>query len=125
MGEIQAWIDADNAVAKAKELYDKTEMQLKIVMNQAQKAAEQARKEVERMMAETGEYEITEGNIKVAWSTPRMSVRVIDPDAVPEEFCKIERKPKLKEIKEYLETTECNWAKLEPGEIKLNWRYIK
>lgn len=61
----------------------------------------------------------------------RESVKVVDPEAVPEAFCKVERKPKLKEIGDYLRAQARaslplpNWAALELGESKLAWRAKK
>jgi hypothetical protein len=86
------------------------------------------------LMEETGEPEVVlPGEVtdfKIGWSNPPERVKV-EPDAVPEEFCKIERKPKLKDIGDYLKGLReqgaafPNWASFERGEPKLGWKSIK
>ncbi len=89
---------------------------------------------VAEIMAETGEPEVVlPGEVtdfKIAWSKARERVKV-EPDAVPDEFCKIERKPRLKEIGEFLHHLQeqglslPNWARFEAGESKLTWKAVK
>ncbi len=122
---IKDWVRADEALSNAEIAYKKREAQLSLAVLEARNAADKARKTVEEMLAETGEYEVLVDNVKVSWSTPRESVKISDPLAVPDEYCKIERKPKLTEIKKYLESNKVNWASMESGEAKLQWRYTK
>jgi hypothetical protein len=64
-------------------------------------------------------------NYRVSYHTQPERV-VVDADAVPDEYCKIERKPKLTEIKAMLqEGVQTNWARLERSEPKLNWKMVK
>ncbi len=59
-------------------------------------------------------------------TTGRESVKVENPDAVPDEFCKLERKPKLTEIKKHIqEGNQVNWACIERGEGKLTYKIKK
>ena len=87
-------------------------------------------KAVKALMDETGEAELmlpANGGTwnKVYYTTPRQKV-IVDDDAVPDEFCKIERKPKLREIGEMLESgASVNWARYETGESKLAWKNVK
>ncbi len=86
-------------------------------------------KAIDAIMKESGEFEvgltIGHNHYKINYSTPRQSVKIVDIDAVPDEFCKIERKPKLKEIGELLKNGNTNWAMFELGEKKLQWKAIK
>jgi hypothetical protein len=85
-------------------------------------------------MAETGKVEVllpgAVTDFKIGWSTPRETVRV-EPDAVPDEFCKIERKPRLKEIGEYLKGLRDagepfpNWGGFQTGASKPAWKAVK
>ncbi len=97
-------------------------------------ALQDAWKEIEQLLGETGEYEVllpgTVTDYKIGWS--RASERIsADPDATPDEFCKIERKPKLKEIGDHLKALRDtgqalpNWASFERGEPKLGWKAVK
>lgn len=86
------------------------------------------------LMASTGEPEVTLPgagvDYKIGWTPPRESVKV-DADAVPDEFCKIERKPKLKEIAEHLNGLRDsaaalpNWGSFQLGASRLTWKAIK
>lgn len=86
------------------------------------------------LMAATGEVEMllpgTGVDYKVGWTTPRESVKV-EPEAVPDEFCKLERKPKLREIGEWLREQRDagvdlpNWGRFELGERRLSWKAVK
>ncbi len=90
--------------------------------------------DIKVLMEETGEFEIVlPGEVmdfKIGWSTPRETVKA-EPDATPEEFCKTEKKPKLKEIAEHLNLLRSagadlpNWASFQIGEAKLGWKAIK
>ncbi len=54
------------------------------------------------------------------------SVKVENPDAVPDEFCKIERKPKLNDIKKHIkEGNSVNWATIETSQGKLTYKIKK
>jgi hypothetical protein len=100
----------------------------------AETKLEQAWVEVEKLMAETGEPEVfllgEVTDFKIGWSSPRQTVKV-EADAVPDEFCKIERKPKLKEIGDYLKRLKeegaalPNWGRFEDGATKLTWKAVK
>lgn len=86
-------------------------------------------KALDFLMQETGEVEVLlkadNGWNKIYYTTPRQKV-VVDDAAVPDNFCKIERKPKLKEIGEELDRGALfNWARYETGESKLAWRNVK
>jgi hypothetical protein len=69
-------------------------------------------------------------DFKIGWTTPRETVKA-EPDATPDQFCKIERKPKLKEIAEHLKHLRQanlplpNWASFERGASKLAWKAVK
>jgi hypothetical protein len=125
-----AALDAERELSKAKKKLDDATTLLSQAKNGAEKRLADAWLVVEKMMAENGEYEVVipaEGfNYKINYSTPRQSVKVIDPDAVPDHLCKIERKPRLKEIGDLLKAGEShNWASLEYGDKHLQWKVTK
>lgn len=104
---------------------------LKIQKAEADTAVVNAWQAIKSLMDETGEAEVVlaAGNgtwNKIYYTTARENLKV-EADAVPDEFCKIERKPKLREIGEYLKTTDNlpNWCRYEKGESKLAWRNVK
>lgn len=104
-----------------------TELDLREI--EADKAIKTAWEQIEELMKETGEYELEisgEGcNYKIGYNTPRQSVEV-DDDAVPQEFCKSKLVPKLKEIKELLDSgTKVNWARFKEGAKKLQYKVVK
>jgi Siphovirus Gp157 len=86
--------------------------------------------EIDSLMKETGEYEViipgTDCDYKINYSTPRESLKIADDAAVPDEFCKIERVPKKREITEAIKSgSQFNWASLERGEPKIQYKTIK
>lgn len=103
----------------------------KVEKAQADAAEEKARAELKALLDETGEVEAVLPydalhDVKVSRTAPRESVQVTDVEAVPDEWCKIERKPKLLEIKERLKSGEAfNWAKLVPGEEGLTYKLVR
>lgn len=116
--------DVDGRLSKAVAIL-KTEKAI------AESALDKAWKALSDLMEETGETEVllpSDGATwnKIYYTAPRESLKV-DEDAVPDEFCKIERKPKLNEIKEYLKCRDDlpNWAHLEIGKSKLAWKNVK
>lgn len=123
-------LKADAAIAEAKTAKQEAEAKAKLAINAAEAKAREAWDAIEAIMTETGEYEmlLPDNHIdyKISYTTPRQSVKV-DESAVPDEFVKIERKPKLKEIGEYLKTQDTlpNWASFERGEAKLTYKAIK
>lgn len=127
----QAVLDAENELFGHKRALAEATTLLQQKVNGAEKRLADAWLEVEKMMASNGEYEtvipLDETNgYRIGWSTPRQSVKVVDLAAVPDDLCKIERKPKLKEIGDLLKAGEKhNWASLEYGEKHLQYRIVK
>ena len=123
-------LKADAAIAEAKTKKQEAEAKAKLAINAAEKQARDAWDAIEALMKETGEYEVllpdNHIDYKICYTTPRQSVKV-DESAVPDEFVRIERKPKLKEIGDYLKTldTPPNWASFERGEPKLTYKAVK
>jgi len=103
-------------------------------LRHAEQAQAEAWAEIARLMAETGEVEVVlpdeTHDYKIGYGTSRESVKA-DPDACPDEFVKVERKPKLKEIGDHLKALRDkgaaapNWARLEKSEPKLSWTLVK
>ena len=92
--------------------------------------AEKARDAAQVAMSETGEFEVAISgqycDYVIYTTKGRESVKVENPDAVPDEFCKIERKPKLNEIKKHIEDgNQVNWAALEKGHGKVTYKIKK
>lgn len=127
-------LTAEDAVSAVKRRQDEAVTLLQQERNQAEAMLATAWAEVQKLMVETGEVEVVlpgeATDFKIAWSTPRETVKV-EPDAVPDEFCKIERKPRLKEIGEYLKGLRDskldfpNWGSFKTGASKLGWKAIK
>lgn len=63
----------------------------------------------------------------IEWSKPRESVKVLDADAVPDELCSFVRKPRLKDVGEWLraQTVQPNWAVIEKGQPRAVWKTVK
>ena len=119
------WMEADKAVSDIKKEADAVEQRLKA----AQAESDSARDAAKDYMAETGEYQVDiEGGLadyQIYWTAARESLKVENPDAVPDEFCKIERKPKLREIADYIKDNPVNWAVMEKGTSKLTYKLKK
>lgn len=106
-----------------------------VVMNDWDKRIREAEKELEaaeaalKLAMGNEESVIVKGgyqNWKISYTKPRGKVKVTNIDAVPDEFVKIEKKPKLKEIGEYLdEHGLSNWAEIETSEPKIQIKGIK
>ncbi len=125
-----AVLDAENAISDLKAQMAKLDEEKGL----QERALSAAWERVSDLMAETGEYEVlipgSAVDYKIAYSKPRETAKV-EPDGVPDEFCKVERKPKLKEIGEHLKSLKDsglpmpNWGRLESGVSKLTWKAIK
>lgn len=119
------WLEADAKIAEIKSQMSK----LSDEKSTYERAADEARIALADEMAANGVTEDTiEGelvNYKLCYTTPRQSVKA-DAEATPDEFCKIERVPKLKEIKEFLDAgNQVNWASVQLGESKLTYKVVK
>ena len=127
-------LQAEDKISTGKAKLAEVTTNLKAAIAEGELALRDAWKEIEQLLSETGEYEVllpgTVTDYKISRS--RASERIVaDPDATPDEFCKIERKPKLKEIGDHLKTLRDagqpipNWASIERGEPKLGWKAVK
>ena len=129
-----AVLTAEDRVSDVKQRQDEAVTLLQQERNGAEAALATAWEEVEKLLTETGEVEVVLSgeatDFKIGWSAARETVKV-EPDAVPDEFCKLERKPRLKEIGEYLKGLRDadldfpNWASFQTGARKLGWKAIK
>ena len=123
-------LKADAIISEAKTAKRDAEAKAMFAINGAEKRAADAWAAIESLMKETGEIEVIlpddHIDYKISYTTPRQSVKV-DEAAVPDEFVRIERKPKLKEIGDYLKTldTPPNWASFEQGKPKLTYKAVK
>lgn len=63
----------------------------------------------------------------IEWSKPRESIKVLDADAVPDELCSFVRKPRLKDVGEWLraQSVQPNWAVVEKGQPRAVWKTVK
>src|SRR5690349_4119092 len=99
-------LKAEDAISAAKSALTEATTRLDREVREAEFRREQAWSVVKGLLDSTGEYEVTlPGSVtdyKISYSTPRETVKAEVPEAVPDEFCKIERKPRLKEIGEFL-----------------------
>lgn len=117
------WLKADSEVYSIKEQIK--EMQTKLVLAETNSA--EAAVQAKDYMNHNGLVEDTvKGEFidyKIYFTTPRESVKVLD--GVPDEFCKIERKPDLKKIKSFIdEGNTPNWATLQLGESNLTYKSV-
>lgn len=129
-----AVLRVEDAISDVKRRQVEAETLLQQERNRYESELEKAWFEVERLMTETGEVEVLlpgeATDFKIAWSTPRETVKA-EPDATPDEFCRVERKPKLKEIADHLKSLRAsgadlpNWASFQLGESKLGWKAVK
>jgi hypothetical protein len=130
-----ALLVAEDVARAAQKDIEREKTRAQLIANEVEAKVCEARAALEQLMAETGEVEIIlpgkVNDYKIGYSTPRESVKVETPSAVPEEFCKLELKPKLKEIGEHLKALRDagkplpNWASLEKGTPKLQWTSVK
>lgn len=118
------WLEAEKNISALKEQKSVIEEQLKTYGREL----ESATSAYAVFMKENGLVEdVVEGEFveyKVMFSKPRGSVKC-EPSAVPDEFCDIIRKPRLNEIREYLEENSVNWATIEFSEPKLTYKLVK
>ena len=128
-------IRAEDKERLAKTDLDAITAKMKALIGEAQIEQDAAWAEIAALMGESGEFEVTlpgqANDFRIGWNTPRESVDVPDVAAVPDEFVKIERKAKLKEIGEHLKKLRDqnaalpNWARFERGERKLQYKVVK
>jgi len=127
-------LNAEERVSDAKSKFDEATAVLSLQKSEAETALSAAWGEVALLLNETGEVEVllpgSVTDFRVGWTTPRESIKA-DPEATPDEYCRVERKPKLKEIGEYLKGLRegglplPNWASFQSGEPKLAWKAVK
>jgi hypothetical protein len=118
------WMEAEKNISELKT--KKAEIEAEIT--KYDRELEAARGEYTAYMKDNGltEDEIIGEyvNYKISFSKPRGNVKC-EPSAVPDEFCDIVRKPRLKEIREYLEENTVNWAAIEFAEPTLSYKVTK
>jgi translation elongation factor EF-Ts len=126
---LKDWIELDSQLEAAKK--HKREVVAKADSAIAKLEAERDMliEQVDAEMKANGVFEdLIEGkmhNYKITYQQQPERV-IVDDDAVPDDMCKIERKPRLAEIKAMLaEGKQVNWARLERNEPKLVWRMVK
>lgn len=113
----------------------KRKMEADMQISKHEATVERIWQQIAKLMQETGEYEVIIPSdvmdYKISYTTPKESVKVLDVESLPDQFVKVEKKPKLKELGELLRSLrECganlpNYAVLEMGEPKLKWTAIK
>lgn len=114
---------------------EKTLTGLAIKISDAEIFIIEAWKVVEEIMKKNGLLEDTlpgsANDYKIYYTTPRETVKVVDEKAVPKEFIKIEKSVMKKELLEHLKGLRDgklnlpNWATIERGNSKLQWKAIK
>ena len=130
---LAAVMKAEGEIAQIREWVDSAQSDIA----RHESAAGEGWGRIAALMAETGEVEVrlpssTPGHeFRVYRRPPHQSVSVTDADAVPDEFVKLERKPRLKEIGDHLKALRDagwalpNWAALKSGEAKLAYKLQK
>lgn len=123
---LKVWLWADTKSSEIKKMMAALEADL----NDVDKERDLALTAIKEEMASTGEYEVLVPgefcDYRIYYTTPRESVKV-EIDAVPDEFCKIERKPKIREINDFIKQLDVppNWARIELGQPKLTYKVCK
>lgn len=123
--------EAEQNLAETEKAFKDVEYDFKSRISQQKQAMQNAVTRIEYMMQSVGVVEeVIHGkhcDFKLAFSTPRKSVDVIDVDAVPDEFVKVERKPMKAEItKAFKDAPQLpNWLQWKEGESKLQIKPIK
>lgn len=129
-----AVLEAEKAVSSAAKELDDATIMLSLKKSQAETELNAAWQAVETIMKETGEFEVNlpgeYNDYVIYYSKPSKRVKA-STEATPDEFIKIERKPKLKEIGDHLKELLAkgeplpNWAAFEEGTPKLCWKAKK
>lgn len=123
--QLARWLEADKKLYDLKASIKSIEDEVELV----QREIEDVKLEIKSEMDNGGVLEdLIEGefvNYKIYFTTSKGSVKVPDASAVPDEFCDIIRKPKLREIKDYIDENKVNWATIEFNEPKLSYKVIK
>ena len=127
-------LQAEDDIRAAKVELDETTGRLKRQIAIGEIALAEAWRVIAELMKETGELEVelpgANTNYLIRWGTSRESVKA-EPDALPDEFVKVERKPKLKEIGDHLRKLRDrgspfpNWARFESSTPQLTWKAVK
>jgi hypothetical protein len=128
-------IRAEDKIAKANAAIEQVQQEQAATIREGESLLQESWDRIAALLNESGEVSVTlpgaVTDYEIYRTSPRESVKVVDPTAVPEAFCKVERKPKLKDIGDYLRAQARaslslpNWAALELGETKLAWRAKK
>lgn len=137
----QAMIDAFAEIVRKEQYISAGKTELANVKTQIETDIAQAETELEalwdgfaKLMEESGEFEVVLPGVaddyKIGWSKPRQSVKA-DAEAAPDEFVRIERKAKLKEIGDHMADLIArgdplpNWCSFQEGNRKLGWKAVK
>ena len=127
--ELQEWIDAENELEvlrkEKRKLVDDADSRIRA----KQAEIDDIKAAFDADMKANGVLEdLIEGrnhNYKISYAKQPEKV-IVDADAVPDDYCKIERKPMLKEIKDMLQSgAQTNWARLERGDPQITWKMVK
>lgn len=128
-------VKAENRIAEIKGQLQKMETKFGLEIADEGMVLTAAWGVIEALLAETGEVSVLlpgdATDYEIYRTVAKESVKVADVMAVPDAFCKTERRPKLKEIGDYIRAqtraslAAPNWATIELGESKLAWRAKK
>lgn len=129
------WIKAEELLHEAEKRLSETSQVLQLEVNGLSSKVKRVREEIGEVLQKNGVLEtIIPGKVmdyKVYFPTPKESVKVEDVNAVPDEWCRVERKANLKEIGEYMKGLRevdaplPNWAIFQTGETKVSWKAVK
>lgn len=127
-------LKAEERIRQAKTEMESVTNLCKLEISEGEHEMSLAWTEISNLMAETGEVELIlpgkASDFVIGWNTPRESVKA-DPVGTPDEWCKVERKPRLTDIGKHLKQLReagqalPNWAAFEYGERKLQYRVTK
>jgi prefoldin subunit 5 len=127
-------LHAEERLRAYKTQLSEVEAEVKPMINRTQAEIEKAWQAVQEIMAESGEYEAllpgTGNDYKIAFSKG-VEVVVGDAEAAPDEWVKVERSLKKKELLPHLKELRDagqplpNWARIERSESKIGYRLVK
>ena len=126
-------IQAEAAITEATNALKEASRPHQSTIAQQNKLLEELWQKMTDHMKSTGQLSmVLPGDVtdyKIAFKAGSERVVVADPEAVPDEFCKVERKPMLTEIKKHIadlpEGETVNWATVERGPESIGWKAIK
>lgn len=124
---------AEKKLSEEKQKADEVINNLKLAVSKAEYEFEAAKAAMQKHMEDNGVVEdLLEGDFndfKISFTKPKEIVDITEMEALPDEFVRVKKEPKKKELLDYIksfpEHKRPNWATLKFGEKTLTWRSVK